>query len=145
MLECLEQWWNNAVDTRRHDRELELTLIRLMVSMMNSDGQLDMREHDAVIRLLVRRFAISSEAAEHLFQEARQAETESRRYEQLAQQLGSRCSWLDVATLLDDIWCVAEGDGHLDSLDERYVRRICRLLGKTAVSPAKSGGQRKAA
>ena len=129
MLELLERWWNSAEQGRSHERALELTLIRLMLGMMKQDGKLAMDEHEACVRLLVRRFAIGREAAEQLFEEAEQAEAKGPGLEQLAQRIGGRYNWVDLAELLDDIWCVAEADGHIDSLDEHYVQRIGKLLG----------------
>lgn len=135
MLAFLEDWWSCPEKALKHDRALELTLIRIMVGMMQQDGQLNLGEHEAATRLLRRRFGISANAAGHLLEEARQAEENDPAYAWLTQQVTHHYSWLDLAGLLDDIWCVAGAEGRPGSLDAQYVQRISTLLGIPAGSP----------
>jgi uncharacterized tellurite resistance protein B-like protein len=129
MLDSLEIWWNNVNAQSRHDHALEISIIRLMIEMMKKDNKLDMSEHDGVIRMISKRFGLSCEAAEKLLEEVILAESDGLHLNDLAQQVESHYHWIDLATLLDDIWCVTEGDEHSDHLEDDYVRRISSLLG----------------
>ena len=139
MLDSLERWWNNGNTESRHDNTLEISIIRLMVSMMKKDNKLDISEHDAVIRMISKRFGIGLEEAEHVLEEVKLAESAGLQLNDLAQQIEDRHNWIDLATLLDDIWCVTEGDEHSDHLEDDYVSRISSLLGISNELQVESG------
>jgi len=128
MLQFLKRWWHNGEVIRQHDQNLELTVTRLMVSMMHMDDKLEKSEHDEIIRLLRKRFSLYEDEAENLFQEALKANGEGPGFKELAAQINRNYDKLDVAVLISDIWRVAEADGRIDYLEERYISRISALL-----------------
>jgi len=144
MHEILKRWWNNGEDISEHGQSLELTVTRLMVSMMKADNHVDEAEHDEVIRLLGKRFGIDNVAAEDLFQEALQSSGNAPRFEQLAQQLKDNYDPQEVAMLLGDIWAVAEADGQIDYFEDRYISRLSSLLGVSPEMLTKARGRKAA-
>jgi len=145
MLQFLHSWWNKDAETHRHDQTLELTVTRLMVSMMRMDDKLENSEHDEIVRLVGKRFALGDEAAEALFQEAVHANDDGPCFDDLARQINSNYDKLEVAMLLSDIWRVAEADGRIDFYEERYLSRISSLLGVSPEMVREAKLHRKAA
>ncbi|MDQ6965385.1 MAG: TerB family tellurite resistance protein [Mariprofundaceae bacterium] len=128
MLTFLKRWWHNGEVRKSHNQNLELTVTRLMVSMMHMDDKLEQSEHDEIIRLLRKRFSLYEDEAENLFQEAIKANGEGPGFEALAAQIKRNYNKLDVAVLISDIWRVAEAGGRIDFYEERYISRISSLL-----------------
>lgn len=128
MVQLLKNWWSRDGEASPHDQDLELTVTRMLVSMMRMDDRMDVHEHDEIIRLLGKRFSLSEDDAEILIQRALYIRSDGPGFEQLVQQINDNYDRDEVALLLSDIWRVAEADGRIDFYEERYISRLSSLL-----------------
>jgi len=138
LLKFLKQRWNGGKTFTRHEQELELSIIKLVVGMMKIDDRLDKRERDGIVRLVSKHFSISMDAAEAMLLELPQTEGDAPRFRQLAQQIKKDFSQHEVAMLLGEVWSVAESGEHKDCYEKRYISRISGLLGISATSLAEA-------
>jgi len=145
MLTLLKHWWNAGEEIPQHDQKLELTVTRLMVSMMKMDDSLDQSQYDEIIRLVSNRFGITHADAGALFHEAMVTDGKGPRFEQLAKQIKSNYNRFDLAVLLNDIWRVAEANGQIDFYEDQFIGRISGLLGVSPEVLAEIKQHRKAA
>ncbi|MDQ6973171.1 MAG: TerB family tellurite resistance protein [Mariprofundaceae bacterium] len=129
MLKDLKRCWSGENPCSRHEQTLELTVTKLMVTMMQMDDKIHQREHEEIIRLVGRRFSLERDASEKLLLEVSQSDGDAPRFRQLSEQIRARYSRQEVAELPGETWAVTEADGEVVFYEERYISRTSSLLG----------------
>ena len=102
---------------------------RMMVTMMQMDDEVDLREYGRIVHLVARRFGLDPAEVEACVERQLQPGDDAPAFDEWARRIKSSYSRRDLVSILSDVWAVAEADGHVDYFEERYMSRLATLLG----------------
>lgn len=122
------------MQTHTHPEEAERQSLaqivtRLMVTMMQMDDDVDLREYERIVQLVGRRFGLEAREVEACVERLLHPSEEAPAFDEWARRIKASYSRRDLVNILSDVWAVAEADGHVDYFEERYMSRLSTLLG----------------
>ena len=110
------------------ERVLRVATAALLVEMARADFSEDQAEHEEILRVLRRHFALDLSAAEALLGEAAERADESVSLHEFTQLLHGQLSEDDKHRIVEMLWRVALADAELDKHEDYLVRKISDLL-----------------
>lgn len=121
---------------RLPEPEAKLALAALLVRIARSDGRYAPIEAARIEQILMRRHALSPEAAAGLRREAEGLEAEAPDTVRFTRALKDAVAHDDRMSLLEAMWAVALADGAREDDEESLMRLVASLLGMTDVESA---------
>ncbi len=110
-------------------QSLAQIVTRLMVTMMQMDDDVDLREYERIVHLVGQRFGLDPTEVEACVERLLHPSGDAPSFEEWARRIKESYSRRDLVSILGDVWAVAEADGHVDYFEERYMSRLSTLLG----------------
>ncbi|AMK77089.1 MULTISPECIES: TerB family tellurite resistance protein [Methylomonas] len=111
------------------EEQLKLATVALFMEMMTMDDVCQDNERTAIISLVKKCFAMSTEQAETLMFAAEQKRKQAVDYYAFTSLINKRCSLEEKIRFIQSLWQIAYADGELDPQEEYLVRKIADLLG----------------
>lgn len=106
-----------------------LAFAALLVEIGYADHALGKAEQKVMRQILMRRFVMSTEAADALLQQARERSEHSVSMHPDVSMIRTELSREERISVVDALWRVAYADGQVDPQEEHLVRRLADLLG----------------
>lgn len=107
---------------------LELATAALLVELSRSDFSESPQEQAVIASLLVRRFALSPEAADQLMAQAAQRADQAVSLHEFTHRLNREFTAEEKQAVVSMLWQVSLADGRIDKHEEQLIWRIAGLL-----------------
>ncbi len=124
----LNQFRPEADSTNDSQNDVELALAALLFETMRMDHDCKPEEEARVLKLIAGKLQLDEAGARELMDRARQSIDEAQDYQQFTSQINREYSTAQRVRLLDLLWQVAYADGHLDPLEEAWIRKVADLM-----------------
>jgi len=111
-----------------HRKALQIATAALLFEMMRMDDKIAAAERESVAATLLRMFDLNPEQLEILMDLAAQEARQASGYYQFTSLINKNFDAQQKTRLLENLWCVAMSDGHLDAHETHLMRKIASLL-----------------
>jgi uncharacterized tellurite resistance protein B-like protein len=106
----------------------QLAAAALLVEAARVDGHFGQEERQAVERLLSQHLGLPATTVRELMEEAEQAAEAAADWQGFTRVLNDRYEQDERLELVEMLWEVIEGDGHVDTLEASLMRRVPALM-----------------
>ena len=110
------------------ERALRVATAALLVEMARADFSEDTVEHEEILRVLRRHFALDIDSAKALLEQAGERAEQSVSLHEFTHLLHGQLSNEDKHRIVEMLWRVALADAELDKHEDHLVRKISELL-----------------
>ncbi len=110
------------------DHQLKLATAALFVEMMQQDHRVNEEERQAVKESLRKKFDLSDNETNELFNLAEQEANDAVDYFQFTSLIARQYTQQQKIKIIEYLWSIAYADSHLDPHEEHMVRRIADLI-----------------
>ncbi len=110
------------------EKDLHIAAALLLVEIGQADNEWQKSEIETIVSRLARLFDLDHQAAEALFEEARQHDADHVSLHPTLKIINERFTPEQKQQVITDCWRVAFADGVLDHYEEHQIRRIADLL-----------------
>ena len=108
--------------------QIQLATTALFMEMMTMDDVCQDEEHTAILSLVQKCFAVSSEQAEKLMNAAEVKRKQAVDYFEFTSLINKQCRLEQKIQFVQSLWQIAYADGELDAHEEYLVRKLADLL-----------------
>jgi uncharacterized tellurite resistance protein B-like protein len=108
--------------------QIQLATTALFMEMMTMDDVCQDEEHAAILSLVQKCFALSSEQAENLMTAAEVKRKQAVDYFEFTSLINKQCHLDQKIQFVQSLWQIAYADGELDAHEEYLVRKLADLL-----------------
>jgi uncharacterized tellurite resistance protein B-like protein len=110
------------------EQALRLATAVLLVEVMRAEPDHTVAEHQAVIRALSDRFALSPESVADLMELAQDTARTANDFHAFTSRVNERLTQPQKIELVESLWHVAYADAHLDAHENHVISKISGLL-----------------
>ncbi len=151
MIASIKNFFNQFIENAarksetEHTKALQIATAALLLEMMRMDDKIADTERDSVAATLRRMFELDAEQLEILMDLAEQEARQASGYYQFTSLINKSFDAEQKTQLLENLWCVAMSDGHLDAHETHLMRKIASLLyvGHADYVAAKQGARQR--
>lgn len=107
---------------------LELATAALLIELARSDFSESSAELEAIRHLLQKRFELSADAVQALFEQASQRVQSAVSLHEFTHRLNRELPESEKLAIVEMLWRVSHADGRIDKHEEQLIQRIAGLL-----------------
>lgn len=107
---------------------VDLTCAALLVEVMNSDHELDEREHQEFIAVLQQSYNIAESDLEELIQLAKDEAFEATSLYEFTKLINDSYDYDQKVELIENMWRIAFSDKRLDKYEDHLIRKVSELI-----------------
>ena len=108
--------------------KVDLTCAALMIEVMNSDHELDEREHEEFLAVLQRSYDIAEEDIEELVKLAKAEAHGATSLYQFTRLINDNYDPEQKIALIENMWRIAFSDEKLDKYEDHLIRQVAELI-----------------
>ena len=135
MIESIKSFFENKL-TKKHEEEapntvmnrVDLTCAALLVEVMNSDHELDEREHQEFMAVLQQSYNIAESDLEELTQLAKDEAFEATSLYEFTKLINDSYDYEQKVGLIENMWRIAFSDKRLDKYEDHLIRKVSELI-----------------
>ena len=135
MFEAIRNFFDKKIAKREgddHDNsaldKLDLCSAALMIEVMNSDHELDEREHREFIAVLKQSYNIAEEDLAELTKLAKSEAREATSLYQFTRLINDNYDHSQKVALIENMWRIAFSDEKLNKYEDHLIRQIAELI-----------------
>ena len=107
---------------------VDLTCAALLVEVMNSDHELDEREHQEFMAVLQQSYNIAKSDLEELIQLAKDEAFEATSLYEFTKLINDSYDYEQKVELIENMWRIAFSDKRLDKYEDHLIRKVSELI-----------------
>jgi len=107
---------------------VDLTCAALLVEVMNSDHELDEREHQEFMAVLQQSYNIAESDLEELIQLAKDEAFEATSLYEFTKLINDSYNYEQKVELIENMWRIAFSDKRLDKYEDHLIRKVSELI-----------------
>ena len=107
---------------------VDLTCAALLVEVMNSDHELDEREHQEFMTVLQQSYNIAESDLEELVQLAKDEAFEATSLYEFTKLINDSYDYEQKVELIENMWRIAFSDKRLDKYEDHLIRKVSELI-----------------
>ena len=107
---------------------VDLTCAALLVEVMNSDHELDEREHQEFMAVLQKSYNIAESDLEELTQLAKDETVEATSLYEFTSLINDSYDYEQKVELIENMWRIAFSDKRLDKYEDHLIRKVSELI-----------------
>jgi uncharacterized tellurite resistance protein B-like protein len=107
---------------------VDLTCAALLVEVMNSDHELDEREHQEFMAVLQQSYNIAEADLEELIQLAKDEAFEATSLYEFTKLINDNYDYEQKVELIENMWRIAFSDKRLDKYEDHLIRKVSELI-----------------
>jgi uncharacterized tellurite resistance protein B-like protein len=107
---------------------VDLTCAALLVEVMNSDHELDEREHQEFMAVLQQSYNIAESDLEELIQLAKDEAFEATSLYEFTKLINDNYDYEQKVELIENMWRIAFSDKRLDKYEDHLIRKVSELI-----------------
>jgi uncharacterized tellurite resistance protein B-like protein len=107
---------------------VDLTCAALLVEVMNSDHELDEREHQEFMAVLQQSYNIAESDLEELIQLAKDEAFEATSLYEFTKLINDSYDYEQKVELIENMWRIAFSDKRLDKYEDHLIRKVSELI-----------------
>ena len=135
MIESIKSFFENKL-TKKEEEEaptsamsrVDLTCAALLVEVMNSDHELDEREHQEFMAVLQQSYNIAESDLEELIQLAKDEAFEATSLYEFTKLINDSYDYEQKIELIENMWRIAFSDKRLDKYEDHLIRKVSELI-----------------
>ncbi|MDA0279911.1 MAG: TerB family tellurite resistance protein [Proteobacteria bacterium] len=135
MVESIKSFFENKL-TKKEEEEapssamsrVDLTCAALLVEVMNSDHELDEREHQEFMAVLQQSYNIAESDLEELTQLAKDEAFEATSLYEFTKLINDSYDYEQKVGLIENMWRIAFSDKRLDKYEDHLIRKVSELI-----------------
>ena len=135
MIESIKSFFENKL-TKKEEEEapssamsrVDLTCAALLVEVMNSDHELDEREHQEFMAVLQQSYNIAESDLEELTQLAKDEAFEATSLYEFTKLINDSYDYEQKVELIENMWRIAFSDKRLDKYEDHLIRKVSELI-----------------
>lgn len=108
--------------------QTDLASAALLIEVINSDHELDDREHDEFLNVLQKSLNISDEDIEDLVKLAKEEAAQATSLYEFTRLINDNFEYEKKCELIENMWRIAFSDSKLDKYEEHLIRRVSELI-----------------
>ena len=135
MIESIKSFFEKNL-TKKEEEEapssamsrVDLTCAALLVEVMNSDHELDEREHQEFMAVLQHSYNIAESDLEELIQLAKDEAFEATSLYEFTKLINDNYDYEQKVELIENMWRIAFSDKRLDKYEDHLIRKVSELI-----------------
>jgi uncharacterized tellurite resistance protein B-like protein len=135
VIESIKSFFENKL-TKKEEEEapssamsrVDLTCAALLVEVMNSDHELDEREHREFMAVLQQSYNIAESDLEELTQLAKDEAFEATSLYEFTKLINDSYDYEQKVGLIENMWRIAFSDKRLDKYEDHLIRKVSELI-----------------
>ena len=135
MIESIKSFFEKNL-TKKEEEEapssamsrVDLTCAALLVEVMNSDHELDEREHQEFMAVLQQSYNIAESDLEELTQLAKDEAFEATSLYEFTKLINDSYDYEQKVGLIENMWRIAFSDKRLDKYEDHLIRKVSELI-----------------
>ena len=135
MIESIKSFFETKL-TKKEEEEapssamnrVDLTCAALLVEVMNSDHELDEREHQEFMAVLQQSYNIAESDLEELTQLAKDEAFEATSLYEFTKLINDSYDYEQKVGLIENMWRIAFSDKRLDKYEDHLIRKVSELI-----------------
>ena len=135
MIESIKSFFEKNL-TKKEEEEapssamsrVDLTCAALLVEVMNSDHELDEREHQEFMAVLQQSYNIAEADLEELIQLAKDEAFEATSLYEFTKLINDSYDYEQKVELIENMWRIAFSDKRLDKYEDHLIRKVSELI-----------------
>jgi len=135
VIESIKSFFENKL-TKKEEEEaptsamsrVDLTCAALLVEVMNSDHELDEREHQEFMAVLQQSYNIAESDLEELTQLAKDEAFEATSLYEFTKLINDSYDYQQKVGLIENMWRIAFSDKRLDKYEDHLIRKVSELI-----------------
>ncbi|MFB0988544.1 MAG: TerB family tellurite resistance protein [Gammaproteobacteria bacterium] len=135
MIESIKSFFEKKL-TKKEEEEapssamsrVDLTCAALLVEVMNSDHELDEREHQEFMAVLQQSYNIAELDLEELIQLAKDEAFEATSLYEFTKLINDNYDYEQKVELIENMWRIAFSDKRLDKYEDHLIRKVSELI-----------------
>lgn len=135
MIESIKSFFEDKL-TKKEEEEapssamsrVDLTCAALLVEVMNSDHELDEREHQEFMAVLQQSYNIAESDLEELIQLAKDEAFEATSLYEFTKLINDSYDYEQKVELIENMWRIAFSDKRLDKYEDHLIRKVSELI-----------------
>ena len=135
MIESIKSFFEKNL-TKKEEEEapssakgrVDLTCAALLVEVMNSDHELDEREHQEFMAVLQQSYNIAESDLEELIQLAKDESFEATSLYEFTKLINDSYDYEQKVELIENMWRIAFSDKRLDKYEDHLIRKVSELI-----------------
>ena len=135
MIESIKSFFEKNL-TKKEEEEapssakgrVDLTCAALLVEVMNSDHELDEREHQEFMAVLQQSYNIAESDLEELIQLAKDEAFEATSLYEFTKLINDSYNYEQKVELIENMWRIAFSDKRLDKYEDHLIRKVSELI-----------------
>ena len=135
MIESIKSFFEDKL-TKKEEEEapssamsrVDLTCAALLVEVMNSDHELDEREHQEFMAVLQQSYNIAEADLEELIQLAKDEAFEATSLYEFTKLINDSYDYEQKIELIENMWRIAFSDKRLDKYEDHLIRKVSELI-----------------
>ena len=135
MIESIKSFFEKNL-TKKEEEEapssamsrVDLTCAALLVEVMNSDHELDEREHQEFMAVLQKSYNIAESDLEELIQLAKDEASEATSLYEFTKLINDKYDYEQKVELIENMWRIAFSDKRLDKYEDHLIRKVSELI-----------------
>ena len=135
MIESIKSFFEKNL-TKKEEEEapssamsrVDLTCAALLVEVMNSDHELDEREHQEFMAVLQQSYNIAESDLKELIQLAKDEAFEATSLYEFTKLINDSYDYEQKVELIENMWRIAFSDKRLDKYEDHLIRKVSELI-----------------
>jgi uncharacterized tellurite resistance protein B-like protein len=135
VIDAIKSFFENKL-TKKDEEEapssvmsrVELTCAALLVEVMNSDHELDEREHQEFMAVLQQSYNIAESDLKELTQLAKDEAFEATSLYEFTKLINDSYDYEQKVELIENMWRIAFSDKRLDKYEDHLIRKVSELI-----------------
>ncbi|PCI76479.1 MAG: hypothetical protein COB20_10335 [SAR86 cluster bacterium] len=107
---------------------VDLTCAALLIEVMNSDHELDEREHQEFMAVLQQSYNIAESDLEELTKLAKDEAFEATSLYEFTRLINDSYDYEQKVALIENMWRIAFSDKRLDKYEDHLIRKVSELI-----------------
>ena len=134
MIESIKSFFENKLTKKEKEEaptamsRVDLTCAALLVEVMNSDHELDEREHQEFMAVLQQSYNIAESDLEELTQLAKDEAFEATSLYEFTKLINDSYDYEQKVGLIENMWRIAFSDKRLDKYEDHLIRKVSELI-----------------
>jgi len=135
VIESIKSFFENKLTKKKEEeapssamRRVDLTCAALLVEVMNSDHELDEREHQEFMAVLQQSYNIAESDLEELIQLAKDEAFEATSLYEFTKLINDSYDYDQKVELIENMWRIAFSDKRLDKYEDHLIRKVSELI-----------------
>ncbi|MBL4573313.1 MAG: TerB family tellurite resistance protein [Gammaproteobacteria bacterium] len=135
MIEAIKSFFENKLAKKNQEEapssvvsRVDLTCAALLVEVMNSDHELDEREHQEFMAVLQKSYNIAESDLAELTQLAKDEAYEATSLYEFTKLINDSYDYEQKVGLIENMWRIAFSDKRLDKYEDHLIRKVSELI-----------------